>query len=66
MSNDVELVKEYGLPYVTDRFCRLRDSKKVFIVVGFVFPVLPAKNHTFTIMANAMRIGVHLKEAFFS
>lgn len=36
---------------------QLRVAPRVFIADAAVFPALPAKNHTFTIMANAMRVG---------
>jgi len=48
--------------YETDRFGRLHGARRVRAVDGAVFPVLPSKNHTFTIMANAMRIARHLRE----
>jgi GMC oxidoreductase len=39
---------------------RLHAMKNVFVVDGAVFPVLPAKNLSFTIMANAMRVAANL------
>ncbi len=36
---------------------RLNCSKAVYVVDAATFPALPSKNHTFTIMANAMRIA---------
>ncbi len=36
---------------------RLNQTNRVFIADAANFPELPAKNHTFTIMANAMRIA---------
>lgn len=50
-------MKEKPGKFQTDSECRLFGTKNVFIVDGSVFPVLPAKNNTFTIMANAMRVG---------
>ena len=43
--------------YETDPHGRLAGTKNVYIVDGACFSRLPAKNLTFTIMANAMRIG---------
>jgi choline dehydrogenase-like flavoprotein len=34
-----------------------RDFENVFFVDGATFPFLPAKNITFTLMANAARIA---------
>jgi choline dehydrogenase-like flavoprotein len=48
--------------YQTDRFGRLHGARRVLAADGAVFPALPSKNHTFTIMANAMRIARHLRE----
>jgi choline dehydrogenase-like flavoprotein len=39
---------------------RLHAMKNVFVADGAVFPVLPAKNLSFTIMANAMRVAANL------
>lgn len=44
-------------PYQTDPSGRLFGTRGVYIVDGAAFPTLPAKNLTFTIMANAMRIA---------
>ena len=46
--------------YETDRNGRLFDTRSVYIVDGACFTRLPAKNLTFTIMANALRIGRHI------
>jgi choline dehydrogenase-like flavoprotein len=45
-------------PLTTDRDGKLRGTKRVYIVDGSVFPTLPSKGLTFTMMANANRIGV--------
>jgi choline dehydrogenase-like flavoprotein len=37
--------------------CRSRDFENLFLVDGSTFPALPAKNITFTLMANAARIA---------
>lgn len=39
---------------------RLRGTEAVYLADGSVFPYLPAKALTFTMMANANRIGEHL------
>jgi choline dehydrogenase-like flavoprotein len=41
---------------------RLFGTRAVYVADGACFPHLPAKNLTFTIMANAMRIASGLKE----
>ncbi len=43
--------------YGTATSGRLRLSKHVYVADASVFPDLPAKNHTFTLMANAMRVA---------
>jgi len=43
--------------YFVDKYCCLNRAKNVYLIDGSVFPVLPAKNLTFTLMANAMRIA---------
>ncbi|HLL23486.1 MAG TPA: GMC oxidoreductase [Kofleriaceae bacterium] len=47
-------------PLTTDRDGQLRGMKRVFVVDGSVFPTLPSKGLTFTMMANANRIGAGL------
>jgi choline dehydrogenase-like flavoprotein len=44
-------------PYQTDSSGLLFGTRRVYIVDGACFSSLPAKNLTFTIMANALRIG---------
>ena len=50
--------------YFVDRDCRMNNTANVYIIDGSVFPVLPAKNLTFTIMANAMRAAHKIKKEF--
>ncbi len=45
----------------TDKHGRLRRARNVYIADGSVFPSLPSKGLTFTMMANADRIGCHLR-----
>ena len=40
-----------------DGYCRLRGARGVYLADGSVFPWLPAKGLTFSIMANAHRVG---------
>jgi choline dehydrogenase-like flavoprotein len=47
--------------YETDRNGLLVGTKSVYIGDSATFPRLPAKNLTFTIMANALRIGRALR-----
>lgn len=42
-------------PFTTDVACTSRDYPNLQIVDGATFPFLPAKNLTFTLMANAAR-----------
>lgn len=44
----------------TDPRGRLRPTRHVYLADGSVFPNLPSKGLTFTMMANADRIGSHL------
>ena len=44
-------------PLGTDTDGRLWEHSNVFVVDGAVLPMLPAKNHTFTLMANAARVA---------
>jgi choline dehydrogenase-like flavoprotein len=41
---------------------RLHGTRAVYVVDGACFPQLPAKNLTFTIMANAMRIASKIRD----
>ena len=51
---------EEGSELTCDADCRLRATRGVYLADGSAFPYLPAKGLTFTIMANANRIGTHL------
>lgn len=44
-------------PYTTSRDCRSHDFDNLYIVDGTTFPFLPAKNVTFSLMANAVRVA---------
>jgi choline dehydrogenase-like flavoprotein len=46
-------------PYTTSAYCRSHDFANLCIVDGCTFPFLPAKNITFTLMANALRVADH-------
>ncbi len=43
-----------------DQDCRLNGTRSVYLADGCVFPSIPAKGLTFTIMANADRVGTGL------
>lgn len=43
--------------YETNKVGLLNTTKRTYIIDGANLPVLPSKNHSFTIMANAMRIA---------
>ena len=44
-------------PYTTSEYCENNEFKNLFHVDGTSFPFLPAKNLTFTLMANAVRVA---------
>jgi choline dehydrogenase-like flavoprotein len=44
-------------PRTTSKYCQSHDFENLFIVDGTTFPFLPAKNITFTLMANAIRVA---------
>ena len=44
-------------PMTVDQHGKSRDFDNLYVVDGSIFPSLPAKNLTFTMMANAARIG---------
>jgi choline dehydrogenase-like flavoprotein len=50
-------MKENPKKFQINRDCKLFGTENVYVVDGSIFPVLHAKNNTFTIMANAMRVG---------
>jgi len=43
--------------YTTSEYCQSHYFENLFIVDGSTFPFLPAKNITFTLMANAVRVA---------
>ena len=43
--------------FTTSELCQSHDFENLFIVDGTTFPFLPAKNLTFTLMANAIRVA---------
>jgi choline dehydrogenase-like flavoprotein len=49
--------------YETDPMGRLNPYRNVFVADSATFPRLPAKNHTFTMMANALRIAEGVRTA---
>jgi len=44
-------------PYTTSAYCQSHDFDNLFLADGATFPFLPAKNITFTLMANAARVA---------
>ncbi len=50
-----------GGEFTVTQNCRSNDFENLFVVDGSVFPALPSKNLTFTLMANATRVAT---EAF--
>jgi len=47
-----------------DIYGKLRNTRSVYIADGSVFPYLPSKGLTFTMMANANRISEHIVKEF--
>ncbi len=47
-------------PLTTAPSCQSHDFENLYIVDGASFPFLPAKNITFTLMANAVRVAEHV------
>jgi choline dehydrogenase-like flavoprotein len=45
-----------------DRYCKAHDVDNLYVVDGSFFPSSAAVNPALTIMANALRVGDHLKE----
>jgi choline dehydrogenase-like flavoprotein len=44
-------------PLTTSPYCKSHDFKNLYFVDGTTFPALPAKNLTFSLMANAARVA---------
>ena len=44
-------------PFTTTEHCQSREYENLWLVDGATFPFLPAKNITFTLMANAVRVA---------
>ncbi len=47
-------------PWTSDKNCRSNDFNNLIFADGSTYPFLPAKNTTFTLMANAARIAQNL------
>ncbi len=47
-------------PYTTDANCRSRAFPNLYVADGATYPFLPAKNLTFTLMANAARVATRV------
>ena len=50
-------MSEKNLSYTVTESCQSREFGNLFIVDGTTFPFLPAKNLTFSLMANAARVA---------
>ena len=55
-------IRSNGGDLTCDDESRLRGTRSVYLADGSVFPWLPAKGLTFTLMANANRVGTLLVE----
>lgn len=56
-------MKAHPGPWQTNPEGLLHGSRRIYVVDGSVFPKLPAKNLTMTIMANALRVAVKLRQS---
>lgn len=50
-------MSESPAPLTCSKDCRSHDFENLYFVDGTAFPALPAKNLTFTLMANAVRVA---------
>lgn len=55
-------IRPDGGELTCERDSRLRGTRAVYLADGSIFPWLPPKGHTFTLMANADRVGRLLAE----
>jgi choline dehydrogenase-like flavoprotein len=44
-------------PHTSSKYCASHDFNNLYYIDGVTFPFLPAKNITFTLMANAVRVA---------
>lgn len=49
--------------YETDKNGRLAAARAVYVADAANFPALPSKNHSFTMMANAMRVAAEVERS---
>ncbi len=49
--------------YETDKNGRLAAARAVYVADAASFPALPSKNHSFTMMANAMRVAAAVERS---
>ena len=56
-------IRPEGGPLTCDRDGRLRATRRVYLADGSIFPWISPKGLTFTIMANANRVGALLGQA---
>lgn len=50
-------------PFTCAPDCRSHEFENLYLVDGASFPFLPSKNHTFTLMANAVRVAETIPRA---
>jgi choline dehydrogenase-like flavoprotein len=55
-------MRSYPAELSCDADCRSFDFRNLYIADGASFPFLPAKNLTFTLMANASRIAERIDQ----
>jgi len=53
-------LSKYPTPGASVHYAGTLPMPHVYVIDGAVFPALPAKNLSFTIMANAMRVAANL------
>jgi choline dehydrogenase-like flavoprotein len=50
-------MSERRLPLTSSKYCQSHDFENLYFVDGTTFPALPAKNITFALMSNAVRVA---------
>jgi choline dehydrogenase-like flavoprotein len=50
-------IAEQKTPYTASKYSQSHDFPNLYFVDGTTFPFLPAKQLTFTMMANAVRVA---------
>jgi len=62
----IPMVNNPANSYECSKFGELFKEPDIYIVDGSLFPYLPAKNYSFTVMANSMRIADYISKRILS